>query len=99
MGFHLCELLFILNFFPDTFTMITVLNSLVSNLLHRPKTRIFWIILERLVSKRFLIDLRIIFENYFIPRAISHSIVIFKPQGVKSGSKGREGQISPFPIK
>ena len=77
MGFHLCELLFILNFFPGTFTMITVLNNLVSNLLHRSKTRIFWIILERLVSKWFLIDLSIIFENCFIPRAISHAIVIF----------------------
>ena len=34
------------------------------------KTRIFWIILEKFVSKRFLIDLRIVFQNCFITRVI-----------------------------
>ena len=43
----------------------------------KSKTRIFWIILERLVSQRFLLDIRVLFQNRFIPRAISYASAIF----------------------
>ena len=43
--------------------------------------------MERLVSQRLLISIRIPFQNQFIPRAISHANAIFWHSWVKRGSK------------
>ena len=40
------------------------------------KTKIFWIVLEGLVSQQFLIEIRILFQNHFIPIVISHANAI-----------------------
>ena len=79
----------------------TLSCHLHSSMLDRSRTRIFWIILEMLVSQQFLIDLRIISQNCFMPRVISNVYVIFQPPGVKKWSKTEwgEGHNSPFPIK
>ena len=52
--------------------------KLESNL-GRSKTRIFWMILERLISQQFSIDLRIkiFFQNGFMHSAISFVNVVF----------------------
>ena len=56
-------------------------------ILDRSKTRIFWKTLEKLVSQRFLIDIRIIFQNCFTPRVIFHEQVTLYPLEVKRGLK------------
>ena len=69
-------------------------------ILDRSKTRIFWKTLEKLVSQRFLIDIRIIFQNCFTPRVIFHEQVTLYPLEVKRGLKsGGSGINLPFSIK
>ena len=59
-------------------------------LVRRSKTRIFWIILEKLASQWFLIGRRIIFQDWF-------KVESFSPRGSKGGQK--KSQNVPFPMK
>lgn len=66
----------------------------VKQLVDRFKTRIFCIILQRIISKQFSVDIGILFQNCFIARAISHANAIFQPLvGQKGKKKGREQEV------
>ena len=79
--------------------LINPLNQTQNNVpyavIDRSKTRIFWITLERLVSQRFSLDIRVLFQNRFIPKGISYANTIFFPPGVKRGVKRGQLPISP----
>ena len=53
------------------------LSNLINTITGRSKTRIFWIILQGLVFQQLLIDLRVTFQNYFVPREFSYANFIF----------------------
>ena len=70
----------------------------VKQLVESFKTKIFWIILKRIISTQFSVDLGILFKTDLYPGQFPMQTPFFSPWWIKRGSKERGAGRSKFVI-